>query len=673
MNKFFKRLAIFSLIFGLIFAGLLPLTRVYATDHGEGEYRITASVDSNADWLDDFTIDGVDWSPEDAYLSPNGSYFLTFELHVPNESVKSDTGVRVGGDSGSLEITQVGEEEWQGTHRKFTYTATYSPSSTNEHVSFNLYSEDNGGDDPLVPEGNKEAMIILRGGEGSYEEPIYDMHGEPAGARTVPYSETYHEASFAINDSFPQQMMPEDVVEGEDYSRASYFYNAEEGDKTVSFTFSTLWHLRFVDEIIINNESYTVSDYLDYDNQADYLNHYSRQIISFTIPDVPIADTYDISVKVQKSEHTWIGNFLWTSDPEQQYERRCEFNEETGQEACEYIRDEEGNLVPGHNYIGNSNLALVSFDFTVGNTIYYCDVEESYCSWWTEGDEENAEVCTPESGGCDIRYIEFDVLENEGFSEGSLVVPAGARITMQVIPDYGYQVMNVNMAELETDENGVGRFTFTVPDGAAYFVADVVETEDTVNADAESISSGTIDLGDNQTSLEYGTAQLNVSDVELSEGDITGFKESAGDYDIKTYLDISLYNVVCRGGETCDGTDSDAWVSQIDDLNEEATITFKLEEGIDGNEVVIVHQKHDGTYEVIPTVYDPLTNTITFKTSSFSNYAIASRTVASPNTGSVTSEGESAVLMPFELLALGSVVVFAGFIVFRRHFSSFMR
>ena len=59
---------------------------------------------------------------------------------------------------------------------------------------------------------------------------------------------------------------------------------------------------------------------------------------------------------------------------------------------------------------------------------------------------------------------------------------------------------------------------------------------------------------------------------------------------------------------------------------------MKLAEGVDGNTVVIVHEKHDGTYEVIPTTYDEKTHTISFKTSSFSNYAIASANIANSNT-----------------------------------------
>ena len=44
------------------------------------------------------------------------------------------------------------------------------------------------------------------------------------------------------------------------------------------------------------------------------------------------------------------------------------------------------------------------------------------------------------------------------------------------------------------------------------------------------------------------------------------------------------------------------------------------------NDVVLVHEKHDGTYETLSTTYDSSTNTLSFKTISFSNYAIAYKT-----------------------------------------------
>ena len=106
-------------------------------------------------------------------------------------------------------------------------------------------------------------------------------------------------------------------------------------------------------------------------------------------------------------------------------------------------------------------------------------------------------------------------------------------------------------------------------------------------------------------------------------------------------------------------TEIDELNRQIKDLNEPATITLQLEEGVDGNEIVIVHQKHDGTYEVIPTTYDPETHTITFTTTSFSNYAIASRTVESPETGAFTGDSGSSETNRV-LAAITTAVIVAG-------------
>ena len=58
-------------------------------------------------------------------------------------------------------------------------------------------------------------------------------------------------------------------------------------------------------------------------------------------------------------------------------------------------------------------------------------------------------------------------------------------------------------------------------------------------------------------------------------------------------------------------------------------LEIKLEKGIVGDELMLVHEKHDGTY-------DAYTNTLTFKTSSFSNYAIATKLSNSAEIGGKT-------------------------------------
>lgn len=662
MNRVLKRVAVAGISAMLLVAGFVPLIKVHATQHGSGEYELGISVDYNADWVKSVTIDGEEWHPEDNYLSVNGTYFITAELHVPNDQVRNTTSIRPGGDSGQYTINQAEEDEdWEGTHRKFTYTINYTAKNQHDHLSLNPYSEDNGGQPGPDQQGDTEVILRVRGGEGSFDDSIYDEDHNLIQERIVNYTESYVEGSFSINGGWHAQMMPEDAVEGTNYSQINYRFNDNPNKDTVTINFATLWHMKYVDNITVNGHEYNIP--IDYDDKVSYLSHYSGQIVAFDI-EVPKTDNgmYDIVVKIEKNNDPYIGNFLWTGDPEQEFEKRCDDQnlDENGNPVCEFLLDEDGNKIPGHDYIGHSTLTLLEVKYTVDGIVYYCSARggTDICSYWPEDEEENITSCNTSEENCNIPYLEFQS-HSDGMVDGSLVVPAGALVTMQVIPDYGYQVMNVNMADLEVSDDGVGEFTFTVPKGAAYFVADVIPMEDKVNSTTNLVSEGIIDLGEGQTTLDHGSAQLNVSDVELDDDTITEFEGAAEGYNVKNYLEISLYNITCKGATVCEGTDEDSWIDQIRDLNEPATITLQLEDGIDGNEIVIVHQKHDGTYEVIPTIYDPETNTITFTTTSFSNYAIASRTVESPDTGAFTSDGSIGEADRI-LVAIMTAVIVAG-------------
>ena len=118
-------------------------------------------------------------------------------------------------------------------------------------------------------------------------------------------------------------------------------------------------------------------------------------------------------------------------------------------------------------------------------------------------------------------------------------------------------------------------------------------------------------------------------------------------------MDISLFNTIYKGSENA------SWDTQLDELDHEATITLQLDPSVDGNDVIIIHEKHDGTYEVIPTTYDATNHTITFKTSSFSNYAIATRTIAAPDTGAATSEGSSVIESNLMMSIIGTLALWA--------------
>lgn len=257
---------------------------------------------------------------------------------------------------------------------------------------------------------------------------------------------------------------------------------------------------------------------------------------------------------------------------------------------------------------------------------------------------------------------ETDVDEN---GMGWVQVTPGNKVLFEFVPEYGYQLTAVSANGLPLEpQDTMNQYIFEMPDTNVHFSATFERVEDVVEANSEKITSGSIAI---DGALQGGTAQLTVNDVELGTDKIAGFENAAGDYAISNYLDIDLYNIFYKAN-----SDDDVWSEKIDELDQEVTITIQLAEGIDANDIVIVHNIHDGEeYEIIPIdSYDPSTNTITFKTRSFSSYAIAGRTAeeestesddnatatTTPNTGAATSS-ESLTAVAISGTAIASIIL----------------
>lgn len=62
---------------------------------------------------------------------------------------------------------------------------------------------------------------------------------------------------------------------------------------------------------------------------------------------------------------------------------------------------------------------------------------------------------------------------------------------------------------------------------------------------------------------------------------------------------------------------------------------------VEGNDLIVIHENSDGTYEVIPASFDSATKTVMFQTQGFSNYAVAykkSETTTEDSTKETTTE-----------------------------------
>lgn len=365
-------------------------------------------------------------------------------------------------------------------------------------------------------------------------------------------------------------------------------YDNDASTNKVNFNFVTSWNT-VIESIKINGN--TVDNLPK--TKEELASHYTHQAIEIPVNDVDNATSYDIEIEARMATENelYMGNFLWDYNPQG------------------YTRQEDKIL--------NATLTFVEAEY---NGVTYTTEEQvnSLGNLYNWNDAQRKKKYT------DVR---------EGVGEAQF--PTGTKLTVKIIPDAGYQLVDfgINGGVFEPQEE-IGTYTFEITGGNFHLQATIAQVDDIVKTKSEKIASGSIKLGGTEDSMSIGTARLDVDDIELSKEQISNFEEAAEGYDIKNYVDISLFNTVFKGKETA------SWDTQVKDLDNEATITLKLEDGVDGNEVVIVHEKHDGTYEIIPVEYDSETHTITFKTKSFSNYAIASKTDSTSDTETETKNEE---------------------------------
>lgn len=361
-------------------------------------------------------------------------------------------------------------------------------------------------------------------------------------------------------------------------------YNYDTDTNKVNFVF-TMAPGTLMTGLVINGQ--TINDLPD--TAEELLACYTDHAIEIPVNNIAKADTYNIEITARypNSNEEFLGNFLWDYNP-------------------------QGYTGPEDKVL-NATMEFVEAEYN-GNK-------------YTTPEQINA------LGGV---YIWKDAPRKKTYKEeregvGEAQFPVGTKLTVRIIPDAGYQLVSfgINRGVFETQEE-IGTYTFEVQGGPFHLQAEVQQVDDVVKTTSEKVSAGAIELGEEE-SMAVGTARLDVKDIELTEEQISNFKEASTGYNIKSYLDISLFNTVYKGDE------SKSWDTQVKDLENEATIYLQLEDNVKGEDVVIVHEKHDGTYEIIPTEYLAEYNAIVFKTKSFSNYAIASKTItnnaSNPGTG----------------------------------------
>lgn len=195
------------------------------------------------------------------------------------------------------------------------------------------------------------------------------------------------------------------------------------------------------------------------------------------------------------------------------------------------------------------------------------------------------------------------------------IIP-GSKVIMKLKPDYGYQLtsLKINDENLKAGKEQ-STFEYIMPNTNVHISGIFEKVDDRVKTLSNEVKSGSITISNQE--IDTGSVVLSVNDMEPTNLQKTNFEKTVESYTIASYLDIKLDQVVYKGSA------NDTWTTSLSTLNHDANIQLQLEKEINGNDVVLVHEKHDGTYETLSTTYDSSTNTLSFKTTSFSNYAIA--------------------------------------------------
>lgn len=280
----------------------------------------------------------------------------------------------------------------------------------------------------------------------------------------------------------------------------------------------------------------------------------------------------------------------------------------------------EFNVAPASEYVIEVTKAKDSSSSDVPRTIIWDSDKTNNSSLKDDellknGSIEIIDIKDKSGNSIGLDGVKQDTAKNNGWAS---ILP-GYKVILKLKPNYGYQLTSIKINdETLTAKEEESTFEYTMPNTNVHLSGIFEKVDDKVNPETEKIKEGKIEIDESE--IDSGSVVLSVGDAALTEEQTTKFKEKSEGYEISAFLGIRLDRVLYKG------TASDVWSKELNDLKNEATITLKLEEKIDGNEVKIIHEKSDGTFEIIPADYNASENTITFKTSSFSNYAIASKT-----------------------------------------------
>lgn len=225
---------------------------------------------------------------------------------------------------------------------------------------------------------------------------------------------------------------------------------------------------------------------------------------------------------------------------------------------------------------------------------------------------------------------------NQSASHGYGWIVPGSEITLRVTPEYGYQLDSITInGQSLTPLADTSTYTYTMPDANVHIYGIFTKTEDQTELKTDKVKKALIQLAENE--ITSGNSRLMIKDAVLTQQQQDAFEKAAGDYQIAGYFDIKLAQILYKNSA------ANLWVNDIAALKNPAKVSLQLgaDLEVEGNDLIVIHENSDGTYEVIPASFDSATKTVMFQTQGFSNYAVAykkSETTTEDSTKETTTE-----------------------------------
>ena len=380
-----------------------------------------------------------------------------------------------------------------------------------------------------------------------------------------------------------------------------------------------------------NNESHDYADQAPH-TQVEVFEHIIGRASQFCITGVPYDPVgYNIVVEGERQpEGNTVAGFGWShlsqnNSPDLPIEEEGDFAHGT----FDFVRAE---------YTDIDNVYQVFDNVQSYNGTKYHGTGEIY--EWRNGDRNYTD-------------------EDRRQAWGEALVPSGTTLTVKVNPDPGYQLVAFTETQngFAATENP-GEYIITVNKDNLYdndhdsfrLHAVIQPTANSVQVDTNAVDEGAILT--NQE-VANGTIKLEVNDAAgITEDQITAFENTANGnnegFEVAQVLDLSLYNAIYQGGKQDNNGNYLSWDTEMNNLQDNAIISLKLNGDMSGKEVALVHEDHDGNnnpvYTIVDSNFNSETNTLEFGTKTFSNYAIVVKSTNNPDEPQQPGENQARII-----------------------------